>query len=68
MMSHLFAAAAIGPAALYAAINGMAYLIKGPGGIVATILATIGYPSLATLCYLILQAVATGKGIYIEIE
>lgn len=68
MMTFLYSAAVAGPAAMFAAINAIAYLISGPGGMVVTILSIIGLAGLAGFCYLVLQAAVMQQGVYIGIE
>lgn len=59
-------AANAGPAALSAAITAAASVIGGPvGTALGTIIGFLGGASLATLCGMIVWAVANGKGIYI---
>ncbi|XBX04681.1 hypothetical protein QMP26_30135 [Enterocloster clostridioformis] len=62
---YLSAAAAIGPAAITAALSAMATTL-GPVG--TAIGAIVGYVVSADLCYLVLQAGALGKGIYIGLD
>lgn len=67
--AFLFAAASIGPEALYAALVGVGTLVGGVVGTTITaILGALGAASLAYLCYLIIQAGTNGQGIYIGIE
>lgn len=67
--AFLFAAASVGPEALYAAIVGLGTLLGGAVGTTITaILGALGAASLSYLCYLIIQAAANGQGIYIGIE
>lgn len=63
VMSLFFAAATIGPAALTAAISALSTSV---GGLAGTILgAAIGFLVSADMCYLVLRAASTYKGIYI---
>lgn len=62
----LWAAAQSGPAALGAALTALATLIGGPvGTAIGAILGFLGAASLATLCGMIIWAVANGRGIRI---
>lgn len=69
VMSFLFAAATVGPEALYAAIVALGSVSLGPvGTAIAAIVGVIGAPSLASFCYQIIQAVANQQGVYIGVE
>lgn len=63
----LVSAAMAGPAAMYAALNAIAYLTTGAGGIVVTVLSTLGLAGLADFCYLVIQAEVRHQGVYIGI-
>ena len=63
VMSLFFAAATVGPAALTAAISALSTSV---GGLAGTILgAIIGFVVSADMCYLVIRAASTYKGIYI---
>lgn len=67
--AFLFAAASVGPDALYAAFVGLGTLLGGLVGTTITgILGFLGAASLSYLCYLIIQAAVNGQGIYIGVE
>lgn len=66
VISTFYTAAQIGPAAIIAALTGLATAIGGPVG--ATISAIIGFVSGADLMYLVIRAVALKKGIYIGLD
>lgn len=69
VMAFLFAAASIGPEALYAAMLGLSSISVGP--VVTAIIAVVGAlgaPSLINFCYNIIQAATYGQGVYIGIE
>lgn len=67
--AFLFASAQIGPAALAAALDGVATLMGGPvGTTIGVVLDVLGASALSRLCYLIIQAEANDQGIYIGIS
>jgi hypothetical protein len=67
--AFLFASAEIGPAALDAALDGIATMMGGPvGTVIGLVLDVIGAASMANLCYLIVQAEYNGEGVYIGID
>ena len=69
VMSFLFAAASVGPSAMYAALVALGSVSLGPvGSAIATILGILGAPSLASFCYQVIQAVANQQGVYIGVE
>lgn len=69
IQAFLFAAASIGPEALYAALVGLGTLFGGMiGTTITAFVGALGGASLTYLCYLIIQATANGQGIYIGIE
>ncbi|MBU3158090.1 hypothetical protein LL037_25490 (plasmid) [Clostridium estertheticum] len=67
--AFLFAAAEIGPSAVFAALDAMATVTGGPvATIVVSVLAVIGLPSLKSLTYSIIQAEANNQGVYIGVS
>lgn len=69
VVDFLLAAATIGPEALYVAFVGVGTLIGGPVGTAITSIAGIlGAASFGSLCYIIIQAVTNGQGVYIGVE
>lgn len=69
VMAFLFAAASVGPSAMYAALVALGSVSLGPAGTAITaIVGIIGAPSLASFCYQVIQAVANKQGVYIGIE
>lgn len=63
--TYLSAAAAIGPAAVTAALSALASTVGPVGTVIGGIL---GYVVSADLCYLVIQAGALQKGIYIGVD
>jgi len=53
--------------AMEAAINAIGYLASGPFGTVITVLSIIGLASVASFCYLVIQALVRKKGVYIKV-
>lgn len=69
VQAFLFAAASVGPEALYAALVALGSVSLGPvGTAIAAIVGAIGAPSLVSFCYYVIQAVANNEGVYIGIE
>lgn len=69
VVDFLFAAATVGPEALYAAFVGLGTLFGGPiGSAITAIAGWLGLASFGGLCYLIIQAVSNGQGIYFGVE
>lgn len=69
VMAFLFAAASVGPSAMYAALVALGSVSLGPvGTAIAAIVGVIGAPSLASFCYQVIQAVANQQGVYIGVE
>lgn len=69
VVDFLLAAATIGPEALYAAFVGVGTLVGGPvGSAITAIAGLLGLASFGSLCYLIMQAVANGQGIYVGVK
>ncbi|MFE6170313.1 hypothetical protein ACFVP8_20900 [Viridibacillus arvi] len=64
---YLFAAASIGPTAMYAAVVGLGSIIGPAGTVFTAVIGLLGAASLTNLCYLSIQAVAKGKGLYFEV-
>ena len=62
-------AATLGPAAMAVAISGVMTMVGGPAGTIAgTAAAILGGPGLANLCYLVLQAMANGQTLYMDLN
>jgi len=67
--AFLFAAASLGPEAVYAALVALGSVTLGPvGTVIVTIVGLIGAPSLASFCYYVIQAATYGEGVYIGVE
>lgn len=67
--AFLFAAASVGPAAVFAALDALATITGGlVGTAIVTILGIIGFASLAQFTYYIIQAEYYGQGVYIGIQ
>lgn len=66
VVMYLSAAAAIGPAAITAALSALA--TTAAPGVGTVIAAIVGYVVSADLCYLILQAAVNQQGIYIGLD
>lgn len=69
IMSALYSAAMIGPAAVYGAIVALGAISLGPiGAGIAAAVGILGFPSLAGFTYNIIQAAANGQGVYIGVQ
>jgi len=69
VIAFLYLAAYAGPAALAAALSFVASIFGGPiGTVVGVILAAIGGLTLSNICYTVIQALQTRKGVYIGIS
>ncbi len=66
VVMYLSAAAAIGPAAITAALSALA--TTAAPGVGTVIAAIVGYVVSADLCYLVLQAAVNQQGIYIGLD
>lgn len=58
-------AASIGPAAMYGVLVGISSSFGPIGAIISSALGVIGWPSLATFCYIVTQAVVNNQGVYL---
>lgn len=66
--SLLIRAAAMGPVALLAALNGIAWMFGGPiGGTIGLVLSIVGMATIANLAVLIVQGYVRHQGIYFGI-
>lgn len=65
VQTFLAGAAAVGPAAIVAALSALGSTVPGVGTVIGTIL---GVVAAGDLCYLVLQAISANKGIYIGVE
>lgn len=65
VQTFLAGAAAVGPAAIVAALSALGSTVPGVGTVVGAIL---GVVAAGDLCYLVLQAISANKGIYIGVE
>jgi hypothetical protein len=66
--SLLIRAAAMGPVALLAALNGIAWMFGGPiGGTIGLVLSIVGMATIADMAVLIVQGYARHQGIYFGI-
>lgn len=67
--AFLFAAASVGPEAVYAALMALGTVSLGPVGTALTIaVGALGFPSLAQFCYYVIQAATMNQGVYIGVE
>jgi len=66
VLTLLFAAAQIGPAAMVAALSALGTAIGGLVG--TTVAAILGYITAASFCYLVIRAVSMKKGVYIGLD
>lgn len=58
-------AASLGPAAMYGVLVGISSGLGPAGTLASSVLGVIGLPSLASFCYVVLQAVANKQGVYL---
>lgn len=65
VQTFLAGAAAVGPAAIIAALSALGSTVPGVGTVIGAIL---GVVAAGDLCYLVLQAISANKGIYIGVE
>lgn len=68
VQAFLFAAASVGPQALYSALVALGSTLGPVGTAIAAVVGIIGAPSLASFCYYIIQAAYYDQGVYIGIE